>query len=71
MDLQEKYDELDNIISTLDYLIGEITMKDYIEDLNQIKWAAENEKEDIEPILIKECEDEKEYQHLEYRRSVL
>ena len=71
MDLQEKYDELDNIISTLDYLIGEITMKDYIEDLSQIKWAAENEKEDIEPILIKECEDEKEELYAEYRRSVL
>lgn len=46
--LQERYDELDNIISTLDILIGEITDKDYIDLFNETKYTAQDELDRIE-----------------------
>ena len=66
MDLQEKYDELDNIISTLNVLVEEIEDKEYIEQLREIKYQAENEMEEVEKELQKmrdreEAEQEREY----------
>ena len=66
MDLQEKYDELDNIISTLNVLVEEIEDKDYIEQLREIKYQAENEMEKVEKELQEmrdreEAEQEREY----------
>ena len=51
MDLQERYDELDNVESTLRRLIHDIEDKDYKEDLYQIMFKAEDEKKEIEPKL--------------------
>ena len=48
MDLQDKYDELDNIISSIDILIDEISDKDYKDRLNEIKFDAQNELEETE-----------------------
>lgn len=58
MDLQERFDELDNIVSTLRVLRDEITDKDYIEQLDLIKQQALNEMEDINNQLEKEYEKE-------------
>lgn len=71
MDDQDKYDELDNIIITLDELIDEISDKEYIELLREIKYQAENELTEVEERL-KEIR-EKEYKEMEreYERSVL
>ena len=60
MDLQERYDELDEIISSIDLLVDSITDKDYIDDLNEIKFSAQNELEEIEEELQKELEKELE-----------
>ena len=60
MNLQEVYDDLDNIISTLDVLINEISQKDYIEELELIKYRAMSEKEDVEVELQKEYDREEE-----------
>lgn len=54
MDLQEEYDELDNIISTLDTLISEIKDKYYIDSLNELKFEAQTRLSEIEPELMKQ-----------------
>lgn len=54
MSLQDRYDELTEIIDTLDSLIDSITDKDYIEQLRETKYQAENERDEIEPDLLKE-----------------
>lgn len=54
MDLQEEYDELDNIISTLDTLISEIKDKYYIDSLNDLKFEAQTRLDEIEPELVKQ-----------------
>ena len=71
MDLQEKYDELDNIVSTLDMLIDDITDKYYIELLNEIKYEAQNEMDDIGDELQEECDKEYEERKNEYINSRL
>lgn len=58
MDLQERFDELDNIVSTLRVLRDEITDKDYIDQLDLIKQQALNEMEDVNNQLEKEYEKE-------------
>lgn len=62
MDLQERYDELDNIVSTLDSLINEINDESYIKDLQYIKYQAENERDEVETNLQKE--QNKEYKEM-------
>lgn len=71
MDIQERYDELDNIISSLNLLIDEITDRDYIDQLREIKYQAENEIEEVEKQL--RAEQEKEYKGInyQYERSVI
>lgn len=71
MNLQERYDELDTIISELDYLINEISDKNYKEQLELIKYEAEDELEEIEPQLIEEQNKEEKWQELEYERSAV
>lgn len=60
MDLQERFDELDNIVRTLDGLINDIKDKEYIDMLNEVKYEAEDELREVEEKL---CEEEKEYQY--------
>ena len=47
MDTQDKYDELDNIIRTLDMLVEDLNDKYYIDWINDIKFEAENELEEV------------------------
>lgn len=58
MDLQERFDELDNIVSTLRVLRDEITDKDYIEQLDLIKYQAMNEMDEINNQLEEEYDKE-------------
>ncbi len=71
MDLQDRYDELDNLISSLNSLIDELTDKNYIEQLELIKYEAQNEFEEVSKQLS--AEQEKEYAEMNYRyeRSVI
>lgn len=71
MDYQDKYDELDNIISSIDMLIDETTDKDYIDRLNEIKFDAQNELEEVSEKLEEEERIEERQQEYEYERSVI
>lgn len=70
MDLQERFDELDNIVSTLRVLRDEITDKDYIEQLDLIKQQALNEMEDVNNQLEKEYEKERQEMDRQYFNSI-
>ena len=70
MDLQDTYDQLDNIVRSLDVLVSEITDKYYIDILNDIKFEAQDDMEKIEPDLLKEqlmAETEMNYQYEEMK----
>lgn len=71
MDYQDRYDELDNIIRTLDTLVDEITDKDYIDRLNEIEFDAQNELEEVSEKLEEEYKKEEIQREYEYERSVI
>ena len=71
MDLQDRYDELDNIVRTLDILVDDINDKYYIDLINDIKFEAENELEEVSEKLEAEREREEMQQEYEYERSVV
>lgn len=71
MNYQDKYDELDNIISSIDILVDEISDKDYIDRLNEIKFDAQNEKEEVGEKLEKEREEEEKQQEKEYLEEAM
>ena len=68
-ELRNKYDELDNIISSIRILTKEITDKNYIEQLELIQYEAQNELDDIEPQIQKLEEEEEREINREYERS--
>ena len=63
MNLQERYDELWNIVDTLGYLADDIEEKYYKDAINEIRFEAQDEMEEIGKLLQKEEEEaEKEMQ---------
>lgn len=71
MDLQDRYDELYNLISSLDSLMNELTDKNYIEQLELIKFEAQNEFEEVSKQLSAEQEKEYAEMNYQYERSVI
>ena len=71
MDLQDRYDELDNLISSLNSLMDELTDKNYIEQLELIKLEAQNEFEKVSEQLSAEQEREYAEMNYQYERSVI
>lgn len=71
MDLQGKYDELDNIVNTLDVLIDETTDKYFIDMLSELKFEAQNELEEIQEEIAIEEEKELFEQNREFEESRL
>ena len=71
MDYQDRYDELDNIINSIDILIDEISDKDYIDRLNEIKFEAENELEEVSEKLEEEQKREERQQEKNYWKEVI
>lgn len=71
MKLQDRYDELDNLISSLDSLMDELTDKNYIEQLELIKFEAQNEFEEVSKQLSAEQEKEYAEMNYQYERSVI
>ena len=65
MELQDRYDELDNLISSLNSLMDDLTDKNYIEQLELIKFEAQNEFEEVSRQLS--AEQEKEYMEMNYQ----
>ena len=71
MNNQERYDELDNIVSSIDMLVDDIKDKYYIDVLNEIKFEAQNELEEIEEELQKEQEAEEREMNYQFERERL
>lgn len=71
MDNQERYDELDNIVSSIDRLVDDISDKYYIDMLNELKFEAQNELEEIEEELQEEYEEEERQMNYEFERDRL
>lgn len=68
-ELRDRYDELDNIISSIQILTKEIKDKDYIERLKIIEFEAQDELDEITPRIEQlEEEEEKELEN-EYNRE--
>jgi len=47
MDIQDRYDDIDNLITTIDCLLREINSKDIREDLDVLKYEYMDEKEEL------------------------
>ena len=71
MEYQERYDELDNIVKSIDVLIDDITDKYYIDMLNEIKFEAQNELEELQEKLQEEYEKEEREMNQQFERSRL
>lgn len=71
MDTQDRYDELDNIVRTLDMLVEDLNDKYYIDWINDIKFEAENELEEVSERLEEEQKREEMQMNYEYERSVI
>ena len=69
--MQETYDELDTIVRTLDNLIEEITNEDYIAQLQETKYQAEEELNKVREKLEEEQEQNERQDIYEYQRSVV
>lgn len=69
MENQEKYDELDNIISTIDILIDDISDPYYIDMLNTLKFEAQNDLEEVQEKLQEEYEKEESEMNFQFERS--
>lgn len=69
MGTQDKYDELDNIISTLNVLISEVNDVDYKFELEYIRDNAEKEIKEVEDILRAEAEAEMKEANRQYETS--
>lgn len=71
MDYQDRYDELDNMVRTLDILVDDINDKYYIDLINDIKYEAENELEEVAEKLEEERRREEKQMNYEYERSAV
>ena len=60
MDLQEKYDELDNIVITIGMLISETNDKYFVDMLKEIKFEAQDMK-------FKKCFGRKKKKNLNFK----
>lgn len=71
MSLQDEYDELTDIIDTLDNLIDRISDDDYIDQLRETLYQAENRRQEIEPRLQREQWEDERVQEREYWEEVV
>ena len=71
MDYQDRYDELDNIVRTLDILVDDINDKYYIDLINDIKFEAENELEEVAEKLEEEQKREEMQQERDYWKEAI
>ena len=69
MDIQEKYDEYNDLIFKLQLITENTKLKDYKEDIEQILWKAEDEFKEIEEQRQQELEKEWEQDEKERNRE--
>ena len=65
----EKYEELDNIVSSLELLIKEIKNEDYIKELQGMLDTYKTEKDELEKELDEQYGEEQNYVEREYWQS--
>lgn len=71
MDKRDRYDEIDNLITTLDILIGETESEDIIDDLKDIKYKYYDERDELETKIIEEENAEEREREREWYNSRL
>ena len=74
MDLQEKYDQLSNMIDSLGTIIWDLDnreMHDYIMELTDTKIRAEEDLKEVQTLLQEQYDREEREQENEYWRGVL
>ena len=69
MDKQDRYDELDNIVRTLDILVDEISDNYYKDMINDLKYEAQTELEEVEEELLEEERQEEREMNYQFERS--
>ena len=69
MNYQNRYDELENIVNTLDNLADEIKDKYYLDMINQLKYEAQTELEEIEERLYNQEQTEQYELEREFDRG--
>ena len=69
MDDIERYEELDNIVSSLELLIKEIKNEDYIKELQGMLDTYKTEKNELEKELDSQYGEEQNYLEREYWKS--
>lgn len=69
MSKQDRYDELDNFLSTLRILKDDLKSKDLIEEIEYILYNTDyqKEKDELEELLNSDWEDELNERNKEYR----
>lgn len=58
MNYQDRYDELENIVNTLSYLADETKDKYYRDMINELKYEAQNELDEVEDKLYQQEKEE-------------
>lgn len=71
MNYQSKYDELDNIVNSINILIDDISDKYYIDRLNEIKYEAQNELDEVAEKLQEEYDKEERQREKEYWQEAI
>ena len=71
MDIQDRYDDIDNLITTIDCLLREINSKDIREDLDVLKYEYMDEREELLIELNKMWHDEEKQANIGFERSRL
>lgn len=71
MCLEEKYDELDNILTTLDVLSNEIKDKYFLNMINELKIEAKSQLLEIKEYISKQEENELKEQNKKFEEGRL
>ena len=66
MDDRDRFDEIDNMISSIEIIISDTTSKDIIEDLEEIKYKYYDEREELEQRVYEQELAEERQQQREY-----
>lgn len=70
-ELKDRYYELDEIVSSIEILVEQLTDPYYIDVLNEIRFKAQDEREELEPRIAEMEQLEMQEQELEFERSRL
>ena len=64
--LYDRQDELEEIVRRIDNLVDEIKDEYFINELNELKYEAQDELEEVKEKIAKQEEEEEKEQNLEF-----